>query len=292
MTKPCAAALGFFDGVHTAHLRVLQNAAQYAAAHDMEPAAVTFDRSPKAFVTGADAPLICTAQERARIMREEAGISRVIVLPFDAAMRDMDARAFVENVVLGTLGAGYCAAGYDYRFGARGAGDAALLRQLCAAHGIPCGIVGCLQEDGEKISSTRIRERIAAGDMETAEALLGRPFSLSGEVIHGKALGRTLGFPTMNLPVPPELVLPAAGVYVCRVLVAGEWRRAVCNVAHGGKPLCEVHAFGYGGDAYGRQIRVELLHFVRGMRRFDSPEALARQVDFDKKVALDWFSSR
>lgn len=292
MRKPCAAALGFFDGVHAAHLRVLQSAARYAAAHDMEPVAVTFDRSPKAFVTGASAPLICTAQERARIMREEAGMARVVMLPFDAAMRDRDARAFITDIVLGSLGAGYCAAGYDYRFGAGGAGDAALLREICAARGVPCEIVGCLADGGLKISSTRIRELIAAGDVETAAALLGRPFSLSGEVIHGKALGRTLGFPTMNIAIPPELVLPAAGVYICRVAVAGAWRRAVCNIAHGERPLCEVHAFDYAGDAYGLTIRAELLRFVRGMRRFASHEELARQVDCDKKVALNWFSSR
>ena len=110
MRKPCAAALGFFDGVHAAHMRVLRAAASYAAAHGMEPVAVTFDRSPKAFVTGVDTPLICTAQERARIMREEAGMARVVSLPFDETMRDMPARAFVEEIVLGSLGAGYCAA--------------------------------------------------------------------------------------------------------------------------------------------------------------------------------------
>lgn len=292
MKKTCAAALGFFDGVHKAHLRVLQSAARYAAAHDMESVAVTFDRPPKAFVTGAAAPLICTDADRARVMREEAGIDRVVVLPFDAATRDLDARAFVEDVVLGELGAGYCAAGYDYRFGARGAGDAALLQTLCAARGVPCEIVGCLADGAEKISSTRIRELIASGDVAGAAALLGRPFAFSGEVIHGKALGRTLGFPTMNVPVPRELVLPPAGVYVCRALVAGAWRRAVCNIAHGDRPLCEVHAFNYGGDAYGLTIRVEFLDFVRGMRRFPSLEALTRQVECDKKVALDWFSSR
>ena len=292
MKKTCAAALGFFDGVHKAHMRVLQSAARYAAAHDMESVAVTFDRSPKAFVTGAATPLICTDMDRVRVMREEAGIDRVVVLPFDAAMRDMDARTFVLNVVLGALGARYCAAGYDYRFGAHGAGNATFLQELCVARGVPCEIVGCLTDGEEKISSTRIRELIAAGDVAVAAALLGRPFAFSGEVIHGKALGRTLGFPTMNVPVPQELVLPPAGVYVCRALVAGVWWRAVCNIAHGDCPLCEVHVFDYDGNAYGLTIRVELLDFVRGMQRFPSLEALTRQVDCDKKVALEWFSSR
>ncbi len=292
MKKTCAAALGFFDGVHRAHLRVLQSAARYAAAHDMEPAAVTFDRSPKEVVCGVAAPLICTAQERVRILREEAGMDRVVVLPFDKAMRDMQPRAFLEDIIFGKLGAGFCAAGYDYRFGARGAGDTALLQELCAAHGVHCEIVGCLEDGGEKISSTRIRELLTAGNAAQARALLGRPFSLSGEVVHGKALGRTLGFPTMNVFLPAGLVVPAAGVYVCRVYAGGAWRRAVCNIAHGERPLCEVHAFGFQGDVYGTTIRVELLDFVRGMRRFPSPEALAAQVDYDKKVALDWFSSR
>ena len=117
MEKSCAAALGFFDGVHEAHMRVLKSAARYAASHNLEPVAVTFDRSPKALVTGVDVPLICTPEDRVRIMHEEAGIARVVTLPFDASLRDMDAHIFLEDIVLGSLGAAYCAAGYDYRFG-------------------------------------------------------------------------------------------------------------------------------------------------------------------------------
>ena len=291
MEHQCAAALGFFDGVHRGHLTVLRCASDYAKSHGMESAAVTFDRSPREAVTGVPAPLLCTPEDRVRIMREYAGIDRVVVLPFDEAMRRTEAADFLRRYVFDGLKAGFCAAGYDYRFGAGGQGDAELLRTLCAARGIPCGIVGRLEDGAEKISSTRIREAVAAGDMETAEALLGRPFSFSGEIVHGKALGRRLGFPTMNIPVPKGLILPAAGVYTCRILLDGVSRPAVCNVAHGEKPLCEAHVFHYAADVYGSTARAELLHFLRPMRKFASWDALAAQVEQDKIVAQNWFSS-
>ena len=210
----------------------------------------------------------------------------MVVLPFDAATRDLDRARVRRGRGAGRIGRRLLRGGIRLPLRRARRGDAALLQTLCAARGVPCEIVGCLADGAEKISSTRIRGLIASGDVAGAAALLGRPFAFSGEVIHGKALGRTLGFPTMNVPVPRELVLPPAGVYVCRALVAGAWRRAVCNIAHGDRPLCEVHAFNYGGDAYGLTIRVEFLDFVRGMRRFPSLEALTRQVECDKKLRL------
>ncbi len=286
MKKTCAAALGFFDGVHKAHLRVLQSAARYAAAHDMESVAVTFDRPPKAFVTGAAAPLICTDADRARVMREEAGIDRVVVLPFDAATRDLDARAFVEDVVLGELGAGYCAAGYDYRFGARGAGDAALLQTLCAARGVPCEIVGCLADGAEKSArpvsgADRLGRRRGRGSASRASLrFLRRSDPRQGARAYA-------GLPDDERPRAPGAGAPARG----GVPSAVRWSRA-----HGGAryailrmgivPCAKCTLFNYGGDAYGLTIRVEFLDFVRGMRRFPSLEALTRQVECDKKLRL------
>ena len=292
MEHKCAAALGFFDGVHRGHLEVLRLASDWAHRHGLEAAAVTFDRAPREFVTGVRAPLICTPEDREAIMRQEAGIDRVVILPFDAAMRDMEATDFIIHIVFDRLGAVFCAAGYDYRFGAGGRGSASLLRQLCREREIPCAIAGPLNEGEEKISSTRIRACIASGQMEEAAALLGRPFAFSGEVRHGKALGRKLGFPTMNIPVPPSLVLPCAGVYTCRVEIDGNWLPGVCNVAHGESPLCEAHVFDCDADTYGRTLRIRLLHFLRPMRRFSTLDALKEQVDSDKIVARNWFSSR
>lgn len=292
MEKHCAAALGFFDGVHRGHLAVLRAASGYAHAHGLESVAVTFDRLPKTGLSDEETPLLCTDGERARIIREEADVDRVLVLPFDEKLRAMEARDFIERVVLGGLGAVYVAAGYDFRFGAGARGDAALLREVLASHGAACGIVERMDDGGEKISSTRIRGQIAAGDVRSAARLLSRPFSVEGEVVHGKAMGRRFGFPTMNIPWPRELVLPAAGVYVCEALFEGARHDAVCNIAHGERPLLEAHVLSFSGDVYGERARIELLDYLRPMRRFPDFEALARQVDRDRKAAEYWFSSR
>lgn len=287
MEKRYAVALGFFDGVHRAHVEVLDRAERYAHSHGLIPAAVTFDRPPRAEKGG----LIRTVADRVRLM-EVFGIVDVRVLPFDETLRNMEPEEFLRNYVFGELGAAYCVVGFDYRFGRGGRGDAALLERLCREAGVACEIVPPMEDGAGKISSTRIRELIACGDMEEAYELLGYPFCFSGEVIHGKALGRTLGFPTMNVPVPEELVLPRAGVYACHLTLDGVQYQGVCNVAHGDRPLCEVYVFDYAGDAYGKIVRVSLLHFMRAMRPFASWEALREQVDFDKKMARDWFMSR
>ena len=287
MKKQYAVALGFFDGVHVAHLHVLRHAVRYAETHGLESAAVTFDRPPRA----EKGDLICTAEDRAHLMKE-LGIHRVVTLPFDESLRNTEPEDFLRDRIFGELSAVYCVAGFDYRFGRSGRGDAALLERLCREAGVACEIVPPMEDHLGKISSTRIRGLIAEGSMEEAAAELGRPFAFSGEVIHGKALGRTLGFPTMNVPVPEELVLPRAGVYACELTLDGVQYQGVCNIAHGERPLCEVFVFDYTGDAYGKTVRVMPLHFIRTMRPFSSWEALREQVEFDKKMARDWFISR
>jgi riboflavin kinase/FMN adenylyltransferase len=282
-------ALGFFDGVHAAHARVLSAAVRYAAANGTEAVALTFDRSPREAITGVKTPLLCTPDERERLIKS-LGIDRVITLPFDEKLQNTPAREFLEDYILKTLGAGYIAAGYDYRFGAGGAGDAEFLRRFCAAHGVTPEILPREDMDGEKISSSRIRGLIAAGELGEAARLLGRDYAFTGEVLHGKALGRKFGFPTMNIPFPAELQAPPAGVYTCTVRVAGAEYRAVCNVSRETPPLVEVHAFGFDRDVYGETARVQFKHFIRPMRDFHSMESLAAQVECDKKSALDWFS--
>jgi len=282
-----AVALGFFDGVHLAHRKVLSCAKRYADSHGLIPAAVTFDRPPRAEKGG----LIRTVRDRVSLM-EESGIREVRVLPFDETLRQTEPEDFLRQYVFGELSAAYCVAGFDYRFGREGRGNAALLMALCREAGVVCEIVSPMEDGAGKLSSTRIRELIACSAMEEVQEQLGLPYFFSGEVIHGKALGRTLGFPTMNVPIPEELVLPRAGVYACHLLLDGVEYRGVCNVAHGERPLCEVYVFDYAGDAYGKAVRVSLLHFLRAMRPFPSWEALREQVDFDKKMARDWFISR
>lgn len=290
MQKQRALALGFFDGVHPAHRRVLALARAQADALGISAAAVTFDHQPAARIYGAREELICTLDERIRLLKQEGQADEVLVLPFSQEMMQTPPEDFVRRILFSELGARFVCAGFDYRFGKNGAGDAALLRSLCASQGIGCSIAGEYCLDGEKISSSAIRSRIAQGDVESAQKMLGRPFSFSGTVRHGKALGRTLGFPTMNIPLPESLVCPAPGVYICRTLLRGVWHAAVCNIS--GQRLCEAFMLAHNEDAYGAEVLVELIEFVRPMRSFSGVAELKNQVDFDKKYAYDWFMIR
>jgi len=290
MDKKRALALGFFDGVHAAHKTVLALARAYADEAGIPAAAVTFDRSPAAFIRGTSDELICTLDERIELLKTEGGMDEVIVLPFDTEMMGTDAADFVKNTLFDQLGAAYIAAGFDYRFGAKGAGDADLLRTLCAERGIGCAIAEQVSICDEKIASTAIRAAIAQGDMSRVCAMLGRTFRFSGVVQHGKALGRTLGFPTMNIPMPDGLVRPAPGVYICRTRLRGVWHASVCNISE--VRLCEAFMLAHNEDAYGACVEVELYEFLRPMRKMTSLDELREQVDIDKKTARDWFITR
>ena len=288
MTDACALALGFFDGVHAAHIAILNETLAFARENSLPAIALTFDRQPAAFIKGAPEELICTPDERIALLRA-AGMDEVAVLPFDEKLRDTPAREFAESVIFSRFGARFVAAGFDYRFGAGGAGDVDFLRHICTQHGAACSILPRLEIEGEKISSSAIRAYIARGESEKAALMLGRDFSFSGEVRHGKALGRRLGFPTMNIPLPDGIVLPRPGVYVCRAALRGQTHAAVCNISP--QRLCEVFMLAHNEDAYGQTVRVTLLSFARPMRAFESAGELRAQVDFDKKTASDWFIS-
>ena len=285
-----ALALGFFDGVHPAHRRVLALARAQGDALGIPAAAVTFDRQPASFIHHTQEELICTLDERIRLLKEEARMDEVLVLPFDTDMMNTLPERFAADMLFGALGARYICAGFDYRFGKNGAGDAQLLQSLCKTRGIGCDIAGEYRLSGEKISSSAIRAYIAQGDIQDAQKLLGRPFSFSSTVRHGKALGRPLGFPTMNIPLPAHIVRPAPGVYICRTRLRGNWHAAVCNISEA--RLCEAYMLGHNEDAYGEAVAVELMEFVRPMRKFSSLEELKTQVDFDKKTARSWFMIR
>lgn len=284
-----ALALGFFDGVHPAHRQVTALAVRYARENGLRASAVTFKTQPAAFIRGEKEQLLCTLSDRIRFL-QEAGADSVIVLPFGEEMMRLSPEAFIDEILVKRLRARFVCAGFDYRFGEKGAGDAEMLQRLCAQRKIACRIADEYRANGDKVSASRIRALLLDGEAEEAAALLGRPFAFSGTVRHGKALGRTLGFPTLNVPLPDTLLCPAPGVYICRVLLRGAWHAGVCNVSP--ERLCEVHMLAHDEDAYGQTVRVELLAHTRPMRAFESWEALAKQVDSDKENARDWFLSR
>ena len=220
-------ALGFFDGVHRGHGALLRTARELADERGAIAAAVTFDHHPRDLIRGEPTPLINTHQERAVIMKRYYGTDEVLVLPFDRAMMEMPWREFATHILSEQMGAVHVVAGHDYHFGYKGEGNVDRLREICGEMGIGCTIIPPVQIDGITVSSTYIRGLISQGDMDRACEFLGHPHLISGTVVHGKQPGRTLGIPTANLVLPPNVLVPAFGVYATRVHVAAESHLAV-----------------------------------------------------------------
>ena len=285
-------ALGFFDGVHIGHGVLLRQCRALAAEHGLSAGVVTFGSHPDTLVMGNTPRLINTPQDRERLLRENFHMDCVVILPFDEPMRAMHWRDFLE-MLTERYEAGGFVCGEDFRFGDKGRGDATLLGQYCAEMGLPWAVVPEQTMDGIRVSSTYIRSQIETGDMATAVKFLGHPHILSGQVVHGRHLGSTLGIPTANLRLPEELAVPKFGVYICRALVDGKAYPAVTNI--GTRPTVEGHSvtvepwiLDYAGDLYGREITLEFYRFLRPERKFPSLEALSAEIHRNAQQVRDY----
>lgn len=290
-------ALGFFDGVHLGHGALLRRVAEEAARLHAIPTALTFDRHPKSFAGGKPVPLINTPQDRTDLMRAQYGIEDVVVLPFDRAMMEMPWDRFVSEVLVERFRAIHVVAGHDYRFGYKGMGDPARLKALCSELGIGCDIIQRVELDGVTISSTHIRRLIEDGNMEEANRFLGHPHVLSGEVLHGRQLGRTIGIPTANLVVPPHIIVPAHGVYATRVVTSDGTYPAVTNVGvrptleDGRGVTVEPWILDFDEDLYGKRIEIRFYQQLRGERKFASLEDLKREILQNSEQTRRYFQS-
>ena len=277
-------ALGFFDGVHLGHRALLESCVELARSLKATPAALTFDVHPLRLLQGEGPGLLCTLQERERLLRQ-GGMERVYILPFDEKTMRMDWQDYFRMLV-GEYGAVGIVCGDDHRFGYKGQGTAALLEQACLQAGIACRIVPQQALGEVRISSSHIRQLLAQGQMEETARFLGRPYTLEGVVVHGKQLGRTLGTPTANLTLPRELAQPRLGVYAARVWVDGTAFASVTNI--GTRPTVSGQGItveswlpDFQGDLYGQVLRVELRHFLRPEEKFPSLEALQKAIRAD-----------
>ena len=213
MNKRRVIALGFFDGVHIGHGALLKKTYERARELDAVPSAMSFDTHPDTLVFGTPAELLNTMDERKHLMQSLYGIEDVIFCHFDRDMMNMPWEAFVEDYLVKELHACHLVCGHDYRFGARGIGDAQKLTEKCRALGLGCDVIGEVKLDGITVSSTHLRTLLKAGEMETAVRFLGHGHIISGLVQHGDSRGHTLGLPTANLALEPGLLVPAFGVY-------------------------------------------------------------------------------
>ncbi|MBI5106753.1 MAG: bifunctional riboflavin kinase/FAD synthetase [Solirubrobacterales bacterium] len=275
-------AIGMFDGVHLGHREVIAGA----------DTVVTFDPHPQSVVAPGTQPRLITTLERKAELMGEAGAQELVVIPFDREFASRDAQDFVEHVVIERLRATHVSVGENFRFGHRAAGTP----QMLAEDGrFEVRVVPLLEVDGEVVSSSHIRGLLAGGAVQYADQLLGAPFAIDGEVVHGDKRGRELGYPTANLVPQHGYVLPGHGVYATRVRAGDAWHAAATNVGvrpqftTGRGELIEAYLIDFDGDLYGETVRVEFLKRLRGERRFESVEALvdqmARDVDEARAIA-------
>lgn len=277
---PSALALGAFDGLHRGHQAVIRAALEFGkksefGEENLEAAVFTFDRSP------SGAASVLTGKDKEHLLRE-MGVRRLYTVDFPS-VRELSAEEFVREVLFARCGAKRLCCGEDFRFGRGAAGDAALLERLCREQGASITVVPPVLDEGEKVSSTRIRQAVERGDIPLANRLLGRPFGFTLEVIHGNHIGAELGTPTINQAIPEGFTLPPFGVYASWVQVEGGFYYGVTNI--GVKPtvgsdrvLSETWLPKFSGDLYGREIHLSLLRFIRPERKFPSLDALKDEI--------------
>ena len=276
-------ALGFFDGVHLGHRALLKACRDLAEKHNCRTGVVTFTAHPDALVLGKTPVLLTTTEDRKRLL-QAYGAESVLELPFDNKLMSTHWSDFLAQ--LAQAGAEGFVCGDDFRFGAGGNGTAKKLAAFCESRDMPCTIVPEQVMDGGRISSTRIRELMEAGEVAAANRLLGHCHILSGIVTEGKQLGRKLGFPTGNLPLPAGVLIPKFGVYATKVTVDDKTYAAVTNIGtrptvNGQGVNAESHLLDFAGDLYGKEITVAFCDFLRPEQKFDSLEQLKAQIAVD-----------
>lgn len=292
-------ALGFFDGVHLGHAALLRITRRRADELGLPAAVLTFDTHPDTLVFHQPVPLINTVEDRKWLMEQRFSMDEVLLAHFDRAMMEMPWESFVDDYLIGELGAKHVVCGHDFSFGYRGQGTPDKLRRRCAQRGVGLNVVDKVSLGGITVSSTHIRQLIRQGDMEAAAQMLGHRHFLTGEVLHGKELGRRLGFPTANLALPEGLIAPAYGVYATLVtLPDGSIHPAVTNV--GVRPtvhdqlgrLVEAWILDCTAQLYGEKIRVEFFTRLRGEKKFENLEALREEVLRNADETRAYFQNR
>lgn len=291
--RPNAVTIGNFDGVHLGHQAMLARLTAQAAAVGGLPTVLTFEPHPREVFSPAAAPTRLTSlREKLEILRA-LGVAHVHVCRFTRSFAQLSAEDFVARILVEGLKARYVLVGDDFRFGARRAGDFALLARLGARYGYQAEALPTVEAVGQRASSTAVREALAAGDMATAAQLLGRPYSISGRVIGGDRLGRKIGWPTANIQLKHNRP-PLTGIFAVRVqgLDRPDWPGVASlgtrpTVHANGKPTLEVHLFNFDRDIYRAHLRVEFLHKLRDEARFASLEALIAQIERDAAQARE-----
>src|SRR5688572_24576133 len=296
---PIALTIGNFDGVHLGHQAMLARLIDSARSLGLPPCAMTFEPHPREFFAPDRAPARLTSMREKLELLASFGMERTYVCRFDYGFAQIVAEDFVERILARGLGVKHVLVGDDFRFGARRAGDIGLLKAHSARLGYSVDAMSSVTLEGVRVSSTAVREALAAGDLHRAARLLGRPYSITGRVVRGDGLGRKLGFPTANVQMKHNRP-PIEGICAVEVDgvdgVGGRLLHGVASlglrptVKQQGAPVLEVHLFDHAGEIYGRHVRVSFLHKFRDEEKYSDLGTLTRQIALDVESAKDWFA--
>ena len=291
-----AVTVGNFDGLHLGHQKILQSVREHARANGQLAAVITFDPHPMRVLRPDHAPLMIQTLSQRLAGFEQMGLDAALVLQFDHALSLVSPEEFIERILVGGLRAGAILVGANFRFGHRGAGDVRLLGEFGKRCGFDVEIVSPVEVGGQIVSSTAIRGAIASGDVGGAIPLLGRAFSLTGEIRVGAGRGRTILFPTLNL-APEQELLPKLGVYATESVVCGKLYSSVTNVGtrptfNGAGVTVESHLFEFNENLTGGPMEVRFHARIRDEQKFSGPDALRAQIARDIDAARKFFSER
>ncbi len=295
--RGCVATIGNFDGVHLGHQAVLGQLAEQAERMGLPAVVITFEPQPHEYFAGEQAkPRLTRFREKYQALRRFS-VDRVLCLRFNQALANLDAEDFIQKVLMQGLDVKYLVVGDDFRFGKNRSGTFKLLHEAGQKNGFPVVNMHTFNIDGQRVSSTRIREALEQGDLMLAEKLLGRPYRMCGRVAHGDKRGRTIGFPTANIHLHRK-ASPVQGVYAVEMFgIEGEPLEGVANVGNrptvdGTRSLLEVHLFDFNRDIYGSHVHVNFLNKIRNEMKFDSFPQLQQQIKADEEKARVWFAYR
>ena len=290
MKKRTIYALGFFDGVHLGHQALLTACRELAESQSCKAGAVTFTTHPDGLVAGKTPALLNTTEDKLRLL-QFYGMEKVLAQPFDKRLMTTPWAQFLQE-----LDAAGFVCGHDFRFGNRGEGNADLLETYCKERHMPCAVVPAQMLDGMLISSTHIRKLLEEGKLEDSNRFLGHPHILSGTVVSGRKLGRTLGIPTANLQLPEGAVKLPNGVYACKATVDGNTYLAVTNIGNrptvgGHRTTVEPWLLDFDGDLYGRQLTLSFYAFLRPEQKFPDLDALKEEIQKNASETRKFFEN-
>lgn len=281
-----ACGIGNFDGIHRGHQKLVQTLLQYSQSRNLDSLIFTFDPHPSRVLSPKNSAKLIMTQNKKKQLIESYGIHHFVLAPFTQEFSKMEYKDFIYNILIDKCRAKVVVIGFNYKFGYKGLGTAENLKQLCNEIGVDTVIIPPVTYKGKIVSSTLIRSLLEKGDVKSAAKYIGRPFTVEGFVQHGKGIGKNLGFPTANVSLENELVLPPRGVYAVLVSWNNNIYKGVANLGtkptfNGNDLVLEIHLFEFDDILYGEKLEVSFIQNLRSEVKFDKPEDLAKQVQRD-----------